>query len=65
MRACSLNVLSFFQAEELFLRAQAQRREQQIHLNHIQAKLKDLHAEIAKTSRGEDRYLALVTEVRM
>ncbi|XP_043188396.1 mitochondrial potassium channel-like isoform X1 [Amphibalanus amphitrite] len=50
------------EAEELFLRAQAQRREHQIHMNHIQAKLKDLHAEIAKTSRGEDRYLALVTE---
>ncbi|XP_037091709.1 mitochondrial potassium channel-like [Pollicipes pollicipes] len=50
------------QAEELFLRAQAQRREQQIHINHVQAKLKDLHAEIAKTSRGEDRYLSLVTE---
>lgn len=49
-------------AEEKFISAQDRRRETNKELNVIQNKLKDLYAELDNTSRGEDRYVALITE---
>lgn len=57
------NNKKLFQTERLFILAQDERRETQMEINDVQAKIKSLHAELEKTHRGEDRYLTLVTQV--
>lgn len=51
-----------FQAEKKFAHSQSDRRVQQNLIQNIQYRLKDVHLELDKVSRGEDRYLKLVTK---
>ena len=39
------------------------RRETQTEIREVQEKVKEIHAELEKTYRGEDKYLTLVTQV--
>ena len=48
--------------EQLFIAAQERRRETQIAINDVQAKLKGLRSELERTPRGEDKYLELITQ---
>ncbi|XP_014677472.1 PREDICTED: coiled-coil domain-containing protein 51-like [Priapulus caudatus] len=48
-------------AEQRFRVAQDGRRETQAEIQLVQMRLKDMHGELDKVSRGEDRYLRLVT----
>uniref|UniRef100_A0AC34FCH3 Coiled-coil domain-containing protein 51 n=1 Tax=Panagrolaimus sp. ES5 TaxID=591445 RepID=A0AC34FCH3_9BILA len=48
--------------EESFSQAQLLRRDKQIGLKQIQTRIKDIHAELDRTARGDDRYLHLLTE---
>merc|ERR1719481_290318 len=50
------------EAEKRFINTQELRRESQANLTDIQKKIKDIHLELEKTHRGEDRYLVLVTQ---
>lgn len=50
------------QAEQLFQNAQAERRQQQQQMTTLHNKLKEIHAALDKVQRGEERYLALLTE---
>ncbi|KAK2722039.1 hypothetical protein QYM36_002557, partial [Artemia franciscana] len=50
------------QAETRFIDAQEKRRSVQMALNSIQEKLKDIHLELDRTPRGDDRYLKLITQ---
>lgn len=50
-----------FQAERDFERMQDIRRTKQDQIQQVQMQLKEIHAELDKTSRGEDRYLDLLT----
>lgn len=50
------------QAQKMFNDAQEERRGHQQQLLLIQQQLKDIHLELDRTSRGEDRYLQLVTD---
>ncbi|XP_067133843.1 mitochondrial potassium channel-like [Centruroides vittatus] len=54
--------LKVIQAEEKFMETQEKRREKQQFIQQIQLKLKDIHNELNKTSRGEDNYLNLITQ---
>ena len=47
--------------EKLFVKSQDDRRETQRLINEVQAKIKNLHTELERTHRGEDKYLELVT----
>lgn len=49
-------------AERKFLETQELRRERQMQTQQMQLKLKEIHLELDKTSRGEDRYLSLITQ---
>ncbi|XP_065571988.1 mitochondrial potassium channel-like [Artemia franciscana] len=49
-------------AETRFIDAQEKRRSVQMALNSIQEKLKDIHLELDRTPRGDDRYLKLITQ---
>ncbi|GLH04167.1 Uncharacterized protein GBIM_09935 [Gryllus bimaculatus] len=50
------------EAEEKFISAQDRRRESNKEVTAVQNKLKDLYAELDNTARGEERYVALITE---
>jgi hypothetical protein len=50
------------EAEEKFVSAQERRREANTLVSTIQSKLKDLYAELDNTTRGEERYLHLITQ---
>lgn len=50
------------QAEKQFLDAQQKRRQQQVELQSLQLKLRTIHTDLDKTSRGDERYLELLTE---
>ena len=47
--------------EKMFVKSQDDRRETQRLINEVQAKIKNLHTELERTHRGEDKYLELVT----
>lgn len=49
-------------AQSRFVRAQEKRREISKELSLIQGKLKELYAELDSTTRGEERYLQLITQ---
>jgi len=48
--------------EKNFIDAQNLRRETHAQIADISKRIKDLHGELEKTNRGEDRYLVLVTQ---
>jgi hypothetical protein len=50
------------EAEEKFVSAQERRREATTLVSAIQSKLKDLYAELDNTTRGEERYVHLITQ---
>jgi len=50
------------ECERKFIETQEMRREAQIKISDVQKRLKDIHLELEKTHRGEDRYLVLVTQ---
>jgi hypothetical protein len=50
------------EAEEKFVSAQERRREANKSVSVIQSKLKDLYAELDNTTRGEERYVYLITQ---
>lgn len=50
------------EAEQKFVTTQEQRREKQQRIMQLQNQLKEIHAELDKTNRGEDRYLTLITQ---
>ncbi|XP_055338034.1 mitochondrial potassium channel-like [Paramacrobiotus metropolitanus] len=50
------------QAERDFIEAQQERRERTMQVTGVQNKLKEIRAELDRTSRGEDKYLELVTQ---
>uniref|UniRef100_A0A914I9K6 Coiled-coil domain-containing protein 51 n=1 Tax=Globodera rostochiensis TaxID=31243 RepID=A0A914I9K6_GLORO len=50
------------QCEHNLYLAQQGRREKQTELNLLQSRLRDIHSELDRTQRGEDRYLHLLTE---
>lgn len=50
------------EAEQKFVATQEQRREKQQRILQLQNQLKEIHAELDKTNRGEDRYLTLITQ---
>jgi hypothetical protein len=50
------------EAEEKFVSAQERRREANTLVSAIQNKLKDLYAELDNTTRGEERYVYLITQ---
>lgn len=50
------------EAEEKFVSAQERRREANTLVSAIQGKLKDLYAELDNTTRGEERYVHLITQ---
>ncbi|KAF6211236.1 hypothetical protein GE061_014352 [Apolygus lucorum] len=50
------------EAQDRFVSAQESRRKLASELVHVQNKLKEIHFELNNTSRGEERYLQLVTE---
>ncbi|KAH7729477.1 hypothetical protein AAVH_02952 [Aphelenchoides avenae] len=49
-------------SEERLSSAQLQRREKQHELKKLQNRLKEIHSELDRTPRGDDRYLHLITE---
>ena len=50
------------EAEQKFITSQERRRETNKLVSDIQCKLKDLYAELDNTTRGEERYVHLITE---
>ncbi|TMS37304.1 hypothetical protein L596_004263 [Steinernema carpocapsae] len=48
--------------EEKLNLAQVARRDKQYELKALHSKLKEIHLELDRTSRGEDKYLHLITE---
>ncbi|XP_076363964.1 mitochondrial potassium channel-like isoform X1 [Tachypleus tridentatus] len=50
------------QAERKFNDTQELRRDRQQQIQHIASCLKEIHAELDKTTSGEDRYLTLITQ---
>ena len=48
--------------EKLFVDSQERRRNTQTAINDVQVKLKSIRSELERTARGDDKYLALVTE---
>jgi len=50
------------ECERKFIETQEMRREAQIKISDVQKRIKDIHLELEKTHRGEDRYLVLVTQ---
>ena len=53
---------TFFLQEKLFVDSQERRRNTQLAINDVQVKLKSIRSELERTARGDDKYLALVTE---
>ena len=52
------------EAERSFIAIQEVRRETQGQIREVQERVKEIHAELEKTYRGEDKYLTLVTQAR-
>jgi len=50
------------QCESLLQEATQARRQKQTELKRLQLRLKEIHTELDRTSRGEDKYLHLLTE---
>ncbi|KAF7634874.1 hypothetical protein Mgra_00005766 [Meloidogyne graminicola] len=50
------------QCESNLYKAQQARREKQSEIKILQNRLKDIHSELDRTLRGEDKYLRLITE---
>lgn len=50
------------QWEEMLSEAQLARRDKQAEIKSLQSRLKEIHSELDRTSRGEDKYLHLLTE---
>jgi len=50
------------ECERKFIDTQDMRREAQMKIADVQKRIKDIHLELEKTHRGEDRYLVLVTQ---
>jgi len=50
------------ESEKRFIQMQEKRRETQSEIAEIRKRIKDIHLELEKTHRGEDRYLVLVTQ---
>jgi hypothetical protein len=50
------------QCEAALQEAQKERRAKQGELKRLQMRLKDVHSELDRTTRGEDKYLDLLTE---
>lgn len=50
------------QWEERLYQAQSERRQKQADIKRIQTRLKEIHGELDRTARGEDKYLHLITE---
>uniref|UniRef100_F1L6Z9 Coiled-coil domain-containing protein 51 n=1 Tax=Ascaris suum TaxID=6253 RepID=F1L6Z9_ASCSU len=50
------------QCEDQLSSAQKLRREKQTEIKNLQGRLRDIHTELDRTSRGEDKYLDLLTE---
>nr|CAD2178040.1 unnamed protein product [Meloidogyne enterolobii] len=50
------------QCESNLFQAQQDRREKQSEIRLVQNKLKEIHSELDRTLRGEDKYLRLITE---
>ncbi|ETN75947.1 hypothetical protein NECAME_12019 [Necator americanus] len=48
--------------EQKLSEAQLARRNKQMEIKSLQSRLKEIHTELDRTSRGEDRYLHLLTE---
>lgn len=48
--------------EKRLSEAQLKRREQQSQIRNLQSLLKEIHLDLDRTSRGEDKYLQLITE---
>ncbi|CCD66629.2 Coiled-coil domain-containing protein 51 [Caenorhabditis elegans] len=48
--------------EKKLSEAQLVRREKQSEINNLQSRLKEIHFDLDRTSRGEDKYLQLLTE---
>ncbi|KAK6037159.1 hypothetical protein COOONC_25336 [Cooperia oncophora] len=48
--------------EEKLSSAQLARRDKQAEIKSLQSRLKEIHSELDRTSRGEDKYLHLLTE---
>ena len=61
---CAANIFStiFMQAERRFAKSQEERREAQRQISSIQLKLQELHAELGRIPRGDDKYLDLITQ---
>ena len=55
-------LFTFFFQEKLFVDSQERRRNTQLAINDVQVKLKSIRSELERTARGDDKYLALVTE---
>lgn len=51
----------WLQAERTFLQVQTERRELQTQVSMINAKIRDINAELDKVQRGEEKYLNLLT----
>lgn len=50
------------ESEGKFIEVQQMRREIHVKISDVQKRIKDIHLELEKTTRGEDRYLDLVTQ---
>ncbi len=61
-KVISCFIASLFQAEQGFLDVQAERRTCQHEMGTIHSKLKEIHAQLDKVQRGDERYLHLLTE---
>lgn len=57
-----ISCLVTLQAERAFQDVQAIRRQRQHEMSSVQSKLKEIHAQLDKVQRGDERYLALLTE---
>ncbi|CAJ0933248.1 unnamed protein product, partial [Mesorhabditis belari] len=62
IKAVKLAQTEVMEWENRLSQAQLVRREKQADIKSVQRKLKEIHTEMDRTSRGEDRYLHLLTE---
>ncbi|XP_003741044.1 coiled-coil domain-containing protein 51 [Galendromus occidentalis] len=62
LREVKLAQAKVIEAETKFKQAQERRMQQQQQMLNIQKSLREIHAELDKTARGEDRYLQLITK---
>lgn len=57
-----MSIFIFFKAERRFAKSQEDRREIQRRIVLLQQRMDELHAELERIPRGDDKYLALVTQ---